>query len=66
MLANRIDKDWSDLVPYFRIILEERVGIAIESMFVCSFIRKGIIDKHVHGEQIYNGLLPSDGSMRIY
>lgn len=65
VLPYRIHKQRRDLVPHLRAVLQEGVGISIESILVVCFRGQRIVDQHVHGEQIDHSLLPSDRPVRV-
>jgi hypothetical protein len=66
MLAYRVNKDRCDLISSIGLILEEGVGISIESVLVVSLIWKGVVEEHVDGEQIHHCLLPCDWPVWVY
>lgn len=66
MLANRFNEDGRDLTPGVGFILEEGVGVGIEPVLVVGFVGEGVVDQHVHGEQIHHCLLPRDRPVWVY
>ena len=65
MLADGVDEDWSYLVSFFLAVLEERIGVGVEAMFVGGVFRERIVDEHIEDEEVDHCFLPSDRSMRV-